>query len=479
MNRSMIVYVLGTVLRLEGLFLLIPCICSLIYQEHEGLAFFTVAVLAMVLGYVSTRNKPEDNSFFLREGCVTTALSWIILSVIGSLPFVLTNEIPSIINAIFETASGFTTTGASILLDVESMSHTALLWRSFTHWIGGMGVLVFLLAVIPLSGGGSVNLMRAESPGPSVGKLVPKIRSTATILYQIYIALTLSMLILLIIFGMPVFDAICTAFGTAGTGGFGVRSDSLAGYSIQLQWITTVFMILFGVNFNAYFFLLLKEYKKAFSISEVKAYFLVIISAVTVITINILNTCHGVFDAITKSSFQVASIITTTGFSTVDFDKWPDLSRSILVMLMFIGACAGSTGGGTKISRILILGKVIRKELFSYNHPKGVKHIKMDDRVIDDTTIRGVFAYFCAYGLIFVVSALCLYVQGADLISGFTAVAATLNNIGPGLGEVGPSANFDAFPVFSKIILTLDMIAGRLELFPMLVLISPQTWKDS
>lgn len=478
MNRSMIVYVLGTVLKLEGLFLLIPCICSLIYQEHEGWAFFVVAVIALILGTVSTLNKPEDNSFFLREGCITTAFSWIILSVIGSLPFVITQEIPSFIDAIFETASGFTTTGASILLDVEAMSHSALLWRSFTHWIGGMGVLVFLLAVIPLSGGGSVNLMRAESPGPSVGKLVPKIRTTATILYQIYIALTVAMLVLLIIFGMPVFDAICTAWGTAGTGGFGVKGDSIASYSIPLQWITTIFMILFGVNFNAYYFFLLKEYKKAFSISEVKAYFLIIFSAVAVITINIIHTCEGIFDAVTKSAFQVASIITTTGFSTVDFDKWPDLSRSILVMLMFVGACAGSTGGGTKVSRILILGKVIRRELFSYNHPKGVKHIKMDDHVIDDATIRGVFGYFAAYALIFVVSCTCLYVQGVDLISGFTAVAATLNNIGPGLCEVGPAGNFAAIPVFSKIILTLDMLAGRLELFPMLVLISPQTWKN-
>ena len=430
MNRSMIIYILGTVLKLTGIFLFIPVICSLIYHEQEGLPFLLTGVCSVGLGFLATVRKPQDTAFFLREGCVTTALSWILLSVVGAIPFYITGEIPSFLDALFETVSGFTTTGASILPDVEAMSRSALLWRSFTHWIGGMGVLVFLLAIIPMTGGGTINLMRAESPGPSVGKLVPKIRYTALILYGIYLVLTVSMLVILIIAGMPVFDALCTALGTAGTGGFGIKSDSIAGYSGILQWIITIFMILFGINFNCYYFLLQKEWKKAFSIEEVRAYILIIIAATAIITLNISGIFTSVGDALTAAAFQVGSIITTTGFSTSDFDQWPDLSRGILVLLMFIGACAGSTGGGIKVSRILFLFKNTNHQIFAYMHPKSVHHIKMDGHTTDNDTRIGIQSFFAAYLLIFVCSVFPLLACGSDLITSFTAVAATINNIG-------------------------------------------------
>ncbi len=478
MNRSMIIYVLGTVLKLTGIFLFIPVICSLIYHEQEGLPFFVTGLCSVGLGTLATLHKPENTVFFLREGCIATALSWILLSIVGAVPFFLTGEIPSFLDALFETVSGFTTTGASILPDVEAMSKTALLWRSFTHWIGGMGVLVFLLAIIPMTGGGTINLMRAESPGPSVGKLVPKIRYTARILYGIYMVLTVSMLIILIISGMPVFDSICTSLGTAGTGGFGVKSDSVASYSGILQWIVTIFMILFGINFNGYYLLLQKEWKKALSMEEIRAYLLIIVSATAIITVNVADRFSSIGDALTAAAFQVGSIITTTGFSTVDFDKWPDLSRGILVLLMFIGACAGSTGGGIKVSRILFLFKNTRHQIFAYLHPKSVRPIKMDGHTSDNETIMGIQSFFAAYLLIFVCSIFPLLACGSDLITSFTAVAATINNIGPGLGAVGPMNNFADLNCISKIVLIFDMLAGRLELFPLLVLFSPAIWNE-
>lgn len=478
MNRSMITYVLGTVLRLEGFFLLIPVLCSLLYREQEGLPFLVTGLALLAIGFASSYRKPENTTFFLREGCVTTALSWILLSAAGAVPFVLTGEIPSFLDALFETVSGFTTTGSSILTDVEAMSHTGLLWRSFTHWIGGMGVLVFLLAVIPLTGGGTINLLRAESPGPSVGKLVPKIRYTARILYGIYFVLTVCMLLLLLVFGMPLFDAICTALGTAGTGGFGIKNDSMAGYSAALQWIVTIFMILFGVNFNAFYFITLRELKKAFSLEEVRAYLAIILCAIVVITLNIAGSFQTIFSAITASAFQVGAIITTTGFSTVDFDQWPALSKGILVLLMFIGACAGSTGGGIKVSRILFLAKSMHRQVFTYIHPRSVRLIKMDGRMIDDETHRGIHSFFAAYLLIFTLSVFPLLAEGCDLVTGFTAVAATFNNIGPGLASVGPAANFADLGGLSKCVLIFDMLAGRLELFPLLVLFAPSLWKE-
>ncbi len=478
MNGSIIRFILGNVLKIEGLLLFLPAIVSGIYFEHEGIYYVSVAAVCLILGFLMTRKKPKSQVFYLKEGCITTSLSWILLSFFGCLPFYLSKEIPSFTDALFETISGFTTTGASILNDVEALSHCALFWRSFTHWIGGMGVLVFLLAVIPLSGGSHINLMRAESPGPSVGKLVPKIRYTARILYVIYFAMTVLEVILLLFGGMPVFDALTTSFGTAGTGGFGIKNDSFMSYSPYLQWVVTVFMILFGINFNAYYLMLFGKLKKALCIEEVRAYLFIILAAIGIIFFNILHIYNGIFDALTHAAFQVGSIITTTGFSSVDFNLWPKASQSILVLLMFIGACAGSTGGGIKVSRFIVLIKTIIKELNSYIHPKSIKKIKIDGKPVEHEVVRSTNVYFITFMIIFSASVFAVSFEGKDLVSNFTAVAATINNIGPGLQMVGPTQNFQHFSVFSKYVLMFDMLAGRLELFPLLILFHPGAWKD-
>ena len=478
MNGSIIRFILGNVLKIEGLLLFLPAIVSGIYFEHEGIYYVSVAAVCLILGFLMTRKKPKSQVFYLKEGCITTSLSWILLSFFGCLPVYLSKEIPSFTDALFETISGFTTTGASILNDVEALSHCALFWRSFTHWIGGMGVLVFLLAVIPLSGGSHINLMRAESPGPSVGKLVPKIRYTARILYVIYFAMTVLEVILLLFGGMPVFDALTTSFGTAGTGGFGIKNDSFMSYSPYLQWVVTIFMILFGINFNAYYLMLFGKLKKALCIEEVRAYLFIILAAIGIIFFNILHICNGIFDALTHAAFQVGSIITTTGFSSVDFNLWPKASQSILVLLMFIGACAGSTGGGIKVSRFIVLIKTIIKELNSYIHPKSIKKIKMDGKPVEHEVVRSTNVYFITFMIIFSASVFAVSFEGKDLVSNFTAVAATINNIGPGLQMVGPTQNFQHFSVFSKYVLMFDMLAGRLELFPLLILFHPGAWKD-
>ncbi len=478
MNGSIIRFILGNVLKIEGLLLFLPAIVSGIYFEHEGIYYVSVAAVCLILGFLMTRKKPKSQVFYLKEGCITTSLSWILLSFFGCLPFYLSKEIPSFTDALFETISGFTTTGASILNDVEALSHCALFWRSFTHWIGGMGVLVFLLAVIPLSGGSHINLMRAESPGPSVGKLVPKIRYTARILYVIYFAMTVLEVILLLFGGMPVFDALTTSFGTAGTGGFGIKNDSFMSYSPYLQWVVTVFMILFGINFNAYYLMLFGKLKKALCIEEVRAYLFIILAAIGIIFFNILHIYNGIFDALTHAAFQVGSIITTTGFSSVDFNLWPKASQSILVLLMFIGACADSTGGGIKVSRFIVLIKTIIKELNSYIHPKSIKKIKMDGKPVEHEVVRSTNVYFITFMIIFSASVFAVSFEGKDLVSNFTAVAATINNIGPGLQMVGPTQNFQHFSVFSKYVLMFDMLAGRLELFPLLILFHPGAWKD-
>lgn len=477
MNYSMIFYIVGWILRLEAVFMALPGVTAILYHEKDGFAFLITLLICLAIGLPLTWKKPSDKVFHTKEGFVTVALSWIVLSVAGAVPFVISGSIPNPIDALFETVSGFTTTGASILSEVEPLSHCVLIWRSFTHWIGGMGVLVFILCLLPLTGGYHMNLMKAESPGPSVSRLVPKVQSTAKILYTIYISLTVLQIIFLLIGKMPLFDTICTAFGTAGTGGFGIKNDSIAGYSTYLQIVITVFMILFGVNFNIYFLLLTKKFAQAFKSEEIRYYFGIIAAAILVITINTRHMFDNIGTALQQVSFQVGSIITTTGFATTDFNEWPVVSQTILVMLMFVGACAGSTGGGFKVSRLVILCKTVRKELHIYLHPNAVKKVKMDGKSIPHEIVRSTNIFLIVYVLIFSVSVLLIGFDNFDLVTNFTAVAATFNNIGPGLELVGPTQNFSLFSSFSKCVLIFDMLAGRLEIFPLLLLFKPDTWK--
>ncbi len=477
MNRSIIRYILGWVLILEGAFMLLPWIVSLIYRERVGIYFLIIGLLSLLAGFLITRVKPTSTVFSMREGCIVTALSWLLLSFVGCLPFFISGQIPSFTNALFETVSGFTTTGASILSDIESLAKCMLFWRSFTHWLGGMGVLVFLLAVIRLTGGSNMNLLRAESTGPSVGKLVPKMMRSARILYFIYLGLTGLMFVFLLFGHMSVFEALTTAFGTAGTGGFAVKNTSMADYSAYIQWVVTIFMLLFGVNFNAFYFILLGKWRHAARMEEVRVYFGIIVAAVVVIMIDVYNVALTFGENLRMVSFQVAAMITTTGFVTTDFDAWPELARTLMVLLMFCGACAGSTGGGIKVSRIIILFKSMIREFGSYLFPKRVKTIKVNGKPVEPEVVRGVSVYMVTYVTIFIASLICLSVEGHDLITNFTAVTAAINSIGPGLGMVGATQNYLFFSNFNKFVLMFDMIAGRLELFPLLMLIYPPTWK--
>ena len=478
MNGSIIRFILGQVIKVEGVMLWLPVIVALCYSESHGVYYAAISLFCIVLGFLMTVKKPKTNTFYLKEGCITTALSWVFLSFFGCLPFYISGEIPNFTDAVFETVSGFTTTGASILSDVEALSHCALFWRSFTHWIGGMGVLVFIIAILPLSGGSHINLMRAESPGPVVGKLVPKLRHTARILYLIYIALTVIQFLLLIAGKMPVFDAVTTTFGTAGTGGFGIKGDSIGSYSPYIQWVTTIFMLLFGVNFNAYYLVLYRHFKKAFKMEEVRAYFIIVLAAIGVVMVDVINRFSNFWEALRHSAFQVASIITTTGYSTTDFNLWSQTSKFVLVALMFIGACAGSTGGGIKVSRIVIAVKTVFKELGSYIHPKSIRKIKFEGKPVEHDVVRSINVFIITFVILFSTSLFIISFEGKGMATSFTSVAATINNIGPGLGEVGPMGNFGGFGILSKWVLIFDMLAGRLELFPLLLLFHPGAWRD-
>ena len=474
------IYILGKVMAIEGLLMLLPVICGLIYGELRNSVIYALfAIFYIAVGLLISLKKPEKVTIYLKDGCIATALSWIVLSVCGCLPFIVTGEIPEFTNALFETVSGFTTTGASILTNVEAMSHISLMWRSLTHWIGGMGVLVFLLAVVPMSGGSNMNLMKAESPGPSVGKFVPKVRTTAKALYLIYLALTVIEIIVLFAAGMPLFDSICSAFGTAGTGGFGIRNDSFASYAPHIQWIVAVFMIMFGVNFNFYYLLVAKQPGKAMKLSEVKVYLAIILISTVTITINVMSVMGGSAEAARHAFFQVATVITTTGFATADFDKWPALSKFIMVVLMFVGACAGSTGGGIKVSRFQIRAKTIAREINSYINPRSVKKVQIDGKAIDPELERSVSVYFFVFLLIFTASAAIVSLEGHDLVTTFTSVAATINNIGPGLSMVGPTSNYAFLNGLSKWVLIFDMLAGRLELFPLIIFLTPMAYKGA
>lgn len=478
MNFKTIRHILGWVLKIESVCMILPFICAICYGEYNNLLTWVISICVCFLsGVIISIKTKGDRMMFAREGFVTVALSWIVISLFGTLPFLLTGSITNFIDAFFETVSGFTTTGASILNDVEALPHSVIFWRSFTHWIGGMGVLVFLVALLPLSGSGNLHLLRAESTGPSVSKLVPKVKSTAKLLYLIYIVMTLVEIILLWCGEMNFFDAVTHSFGTAGTGGFGIKNDSMAGYSSYSQIVTTVFMILFGIDFSIYHFILLGRIKDVLKSEELKVYLGIIIVSIVLICINCFRMYTNIAQCINHTSFQVASIMTTTGFSTTNFDTWPEFSKNILVVLMFVGACAGSTGGGIKISRIMILFKSIVKEIKIMAHPKTVMKIKMNGKIVEHETVRSVNVFMVAFLLLYVFSVIIISCDNFGFTTNFTAVAATINNIGPGLADVGPIRNFSIYSPLSTFVLSINMLIGRLEIFPLLLMLSPNTWK--
>lgn len=480
MNFAVVGWVLAWVLKIIGFLMLVPCLISCIYMEREGIIYLILAVIAITVGGILSWRKPKNMAIYQREGYVSVGLAWLLISAYGAIPFVLTGEIPSYIDAIFETASGFTTTGSSILSDVEALCHTSLFWRSFTHWVGGMGVLVFILMMIPSRGGSHMNLMKAESPGYEVSKFVPLVKNNARMLYRIYLVMTLATIAALLISGMPWFDSFCIAFGAAGTGGFSVLNSGCASYTSVQQWIITIAMIAFGVNFSFYYLCLIHRGKDALRMSEVRAYFLIILASTALISVDIAVQEPGAFasvwDLIRGAFFQVGTIITTTGFSTVDFDTWPSFSKFILFLLMICGACAGSTGGGIKVSRLLIAMKSLKQELYTLIHPRAVRKVRIDGHALSDRTLRSVYIFLMAYSLIFGTSILIISLQGLDFETNVSAVAATLNNIGPGFSIVGPTCNFSIYSWWAKVVLIFDMLAGRLELLPILILFFPRTW---
>lgn len=477
MNISIILYTLGRVLAIESAFMVLPGIVALIYRENNWWTYFVVALVGMLTGLLISLRKPKNTQFFAKEGFASVGLAWFLISLTGALPPFISREIPNYIDAVFEMSSGFTTTGATILTDVEAMSHATLFWRSFSHWIGGMGIFVFLLAVMPMVGGVNMHLLRAESPGPVVGKLVPKMKDSSQILYIIYIFLTFIQIISLWIMGMSFFEAVCTACATAGTGGFGIYNSSIADFSTLIKWDVTIFMILYGINFNVYFLILARKFKNIFKIEEVRTYLIVIVVSVLIITLNIFKTYDTFGGALTDAAFQVASIITTTGFATCDFNLWPSLSKTILILLMVTGACAGSTGGGLKFSRVLILIKAVRQEINSFIHPRSVKAVGMDDRTVDKAVVKSVCVYAVLFALIYFGSVFIVSIDKYDMVTNFTAVLATMNNVGPGFEVVGATGNYAGFNYLSKIVFIFDMLAGRLELYPILLLFVPMMWK--
>ena len=476
MNRSIILHILGWIMSFEAAFMVLPIIVAMVYGEKSGYAFLITIGICLLIGLPLIFRKPKNRVFYAKEGFVSVALGWIILSFMGSLPFYISGQIPNFFDALFETISGFSTTGSSILSDVEALDYCMLFWRSFTHWIGGMGVLVFILAILPLARGESMHIMRAESPGPSVEKLVPRMRTSASLLYGIYIGMTVLQILLLIAGRMPIFDALTLTFGSAGTGGFAIKNTNMMSYSPYLQGVITVFMFLFGVNFNFYYFILLRKVKDAIKMEEVRWYFVIVVIAVCLISLN-TGGFGGFLGAIHHSAFQVSSIITTTGYATLDFNYWPSFSKTILVLLMFIGACAGSTGGGIKVSRIIVLFKTIGKEMFYLVHRRSVKVLKLNGKKLEKENIHSINVFFVTYMVLFAASFLLISLDNFDITTTFTATLATLGNIGPGLGVVGPMGNFGEFSILSKLVMMFNMLAGRLEIFPILLLFSPSTWK--
>ena len=483
MNKRLIIYILGWVLIVEGVAMQLCTVTSLIYREHEGIYFFLTGLGAVTACVLAVKiNKPKNMVLYQKAGFAATALSWILMSLVAALPFFLSREIPNYLDAFFESVSGFTTTGATILTNVESLSHCMLLWRSVMILLGGMGVIVFLLALIPKLGGQqNIYLMKAESPGPIIGKAVPKMRNYAALLYGIYLGLVALEIILLLCGGMDFFNAVNTSFSTAGTGGFGIHNDNMAAYhSHYLQTVIAVFMMLFGVNFSVYILILARKFKQILKIEELWFYFGFIVVSTVIIAINIMplyNNDAG--ESFHQSFFYVSSIITTTGFGIGDVNHWPQLSKGIILIITFVGAMAGSTGGGFKISRIVILAKEVKKELSMLIHPRNIRTIKMDGKSVDHQVTRNTSVFLVVYLAVFVGSFLLVSIEGRDMVTSFTSVSATLNNTGPGLNDVGPVGNYADFTVLSKLVFIFDMIAGRLELFPILILLTPSAWKKS
>ena len=477
MNRRMITFMVGQVVEILAGLLLLPLVVSLIYREDCWKAFLITIAGTLVLGLLLILlSKPKHKVIYSKEGFVIVAISWVLLSAIGAVPFVLTKEIPNYIDAFFETASGFTTTGSSIIENVEVLSKGILFWRSFTHWIGGMGVIVFVMAIVPSQNDRNMHVLRAEVPGPTVGKLVPRLRDTARILYLLYILVGVLEVIFLLLGGMNLYESLVHMFGTAGTGGFGVKADSIASYSPYLQWVITAFMLIFGINFNLYYFMLRGHFKDAIRSTELWVYLSIWGASTIIIVLNILPQIGNFSTALTQAGFQTASLLTTTGYATADFNLWPGLSRMLLFGLMFVGGCAGSTGGGLKVARVILLFKSAGREIKRLLHPRSVSVVKLEGKVVSDQTMNSVTNYFTLYCFILAGCCLLLSFDKMDTESTITAVVACLNNIGPGLGAVGPTSNYAAFSGFSKIILAIAMLLGRLEIYPLLIALTPSTW---
>lgn len=481
MNYRMMGQIIAPIMAIEAAFML-PALLICVLDGDRGAAYafvYTVLIIAAVSAVLWLWSRKAQKLFYAREGLVCVAISWIIISLLGCLPFMFSGQIPNFIDALFEIVSGFTTTGASILTDVEALPRGIIYWRSFSHWLGGMGVLVFVLAVIPAtsrSGGFTMHLLRAESPGPDVGKLVPRMKKTAMILYLLYILLTVLNILFLLLGRMPWFDAICTALGTAGTGGFAIKNNSLAGYTPYLQNVTTVFMIIFGVSFNCYYLLMLRKFRSVLKNEELRLYLGIIAGSILLITLNIQGLYGGLGETVRQAAFQVSSIITTTGFATADFDLWPSFSKAILLFLMFVGACAGSTGGGFKCGRLVLLLKTLRRNIRGVLHPQMVQVVRTNGHVVDEKILDNTNSYLAAYVIIIISSFILVSLDGFSITTNFSAVLSCFNNIGPGLEAVGPSYNYASFSVFSKLVLIVNMLAGRLEIFPILALFSRNTW---
>lgn len=477
MNYKMISYSIGRILLVEAILLVLPAIVSIIYGDGVLSSFaITIAALA-VTGILATRKKPQNKSIYAKDGYVIVAFTWILMSLFGALPFTLSGHIPSYVDAFFETVSGFTTTGSTILKNVEAIPKSLLFWRSFTHWIGGMGILVFVIAIMPKTENSSMHIMRAEVPGPTVDKLVSKLGASARILYGIYCGMSIIQVILLLAGGMPFFDCLVNTFATAGTGGFGILNNSIEGYnSLYSEMVIAVFMLLFGVNFNLYYLFLIRRFKQAFKSEEVRWYLGIVAAATLIIAASLATSKHSVGESFRHAFFQVSSIITTTGFSSTDFGKWPIIAQIVLVFLMFIGACAGSTGGGIKVSRLVILVKSGIRDIKKAINPRSIETVKVDKQTVGEPVVKSVSVFFATYIIVLAVSSLIVSLDGRDLTTTFTAVIACIGNIGPGLGAVGPTGNFSEFSILSKIVLSFDMLAGRLELIPMMIIFTPYVW---